>query len=204
MTIYVVANEPEAYRKMANIVKADLPTDFIVEGSEKRYAFERKTPTDLAASNRDGRLWEQCKTLVALREQGYKPAIVIVGERYLAMKYAHLTLAEWLGTQRGIMGFGLPIIQVKDENEFKFFLGICDRAAGEKSAYRRPTLPKAHRSLREERIDMLIAVEGIGEKTANDLLSEFRTIEGILKAAKSRSTSLNSKKAKHLRGVLIG
>jgi len=195
------ANEPEDYRKMADRVDS-LPIDYIIDGERRRYAIERKTVMDLLSSVRDGRLWDQLESLVLLKQDGYIPIVVIEGLVYSYLKSGKMTLAQWLGIQSGIASFSVATIMVSGKKQLKFLLDMLSKKAGQKREYVRPTIRKSKkRSIRDERVDMLSAVSGIGIKTAEVLIDAFQSPYGVCLNAEKLDVLIGSK-AVHLKEVL--
>ena len=203
MTVVCDVREPEDYQKLADKTD-DLRIDYIVIGERRRYAIERKTVFDLIHSVRDARLWDQLKVLTVLKEEGYIPILALEGYVWSFFKNKSLTLAQWLGVQLAVASFGVPIVQVSGKKQLGFLLRMLDEKAGQVKEYVRPTIPKPKdRSIRDERVDMLAAVNGIGIKTAESLVERFGSIRGVVEADVGVVIEMiGDKKARHLMEVL--
>lgn len=227
MTIYVNVTEPEEYRKLGEVEKSndEIRIDYLVEGSEKKYAIERKTIPDLvesaqyvSAKGGEARLWEQCEVLSKLKEQGYVPFLVLEGNIKLnetnyniilnTKPYIYIGLPRFLGILIGVASWGIGIIPLRDVEQFKMLLEQLDEKAGRKVEYERPSMPKGKkRTLKHEREDVLRAITGIGSAKAESLIKEYKTPTAViekLKYADGSVVKVLGKKYEHVRKVLIG
>lgn len=195
--------EPGDYTKFADRTD-DLKIDFLVEGQYRKYAGERKTISDLIASVRDGRLWNQLDTLCSMKEAGYIPILVLEGQTWLFFKKKVLTLGQWLGIQMAIASFCVPSVHVSGKSQYAFLLRMLDERAGKAREYVRPTIPKPkERTIYDERVDMLAAVNGIGIKSAESLIDKYGTIRAVCGVEMQDLVELlGEKRAAHLLTVL--
>jgi ERCC4-type nuclease len=177
------ANEPERYRKLADKIAMpkEIKIDVLVIGAQKKYAIERKDiVSDLRHSLHDGRLWRQCEYLEQLREQGYKPMIVLEGEMWKAFKFGKMTYGEWIGCQVGIAGFGIPTVRVNSFVQFKDLLNNLNERAGKVTQYVEPVIKDKDRTIEDERIDMLRMITAIGDVKAKAILSRYGDIPTVI------------------------
>jgi ERCC4-type nuclease len=206
--ILVNANEPASYRKLAEkVVKPEeIRIDFIVTGANKSFAIERKdVVSDLRASLLDGRLWEQCAILKQLQEQDYTVAIVLVGELWKAFRFGKMTMGQWIGIQVGIASWGIPVIFVSSKEQFKYLLDTMNEKAGKATKFVAPVIKSKDRTIKEERIDMLRQIAGVGEVTATALVDRYRTIANVcLGIDEAWAVNFLGKKYKHVKEVLNG
>ena len=82
---------------------------------------------------------------------------------------------------------------------------FLNEKADRKRTFARPNIPKPiERTLDEERIDVLRAIRGIGEKTAIDLLQAFGSVKGVIDAEYPALRAILGKKADHFMEVVRG
>jgi ERCC4-type nuclease len=203
--IIVDVHEPDDLKALADEVR-ELPVDYIVVGSERKYIIERKEVMDLWSSVKDGRLWRQLLYLEkAKEEENYIPILLVEGYLTKLLKFAtSMTPIKLMGLQLAFSSFGVSVVQVK-EGWSKLFLKFLNKKAGQKRRYSRPNIPKpVERSIVEERIDMLRAVSGVGDKTAEALLGKFGRIIDIVNAGDAELREVLKSKADHFIEVVRG
>jgi len=195
-------HEPERLRALADEVK-ELPVDYIIVGSERKYIVERKEVMDLWNSIKDGRLWRQMKYMEEAREEGYIPILLIEGSLGKLLKFARgMTPKKFMGIQLAFSSFGVTVVQLSPRF-VPLFLKFLDAKSGKKRRYYRPNIPKPiERTLFEERVDMLRAVKGIGEKTAEELLEAFGNIVNVVNADEKKLRQILKSKTDHFLKVL--
>jgi len=174
----------------------------VIDGEVRKYAIERKEINDLWQSVKDGRLWNQLSILSEMREQGYIPLLVIVGRPWKLFKFHKMSLTTWFAIQTSIAGFGVGLVILDKREWFSKFLKYLGKRAGEKKRYSRPTIPKKGRTIEEERMDMLAAVEGIGYKTAEKMLSEIGEPIKVFNADAEDLRKILGKRTDHFLEVL--
>jgi len=196
-------HEPEWLRALADEVKP-LPVDYVIVGSERKYMVERKEVMDLWNSIKDGRLWRQLKYMEEARDaEGYIPILLIEGSLGKLLKFARgMTPKKFMGIQLAFSSFGVSVVQLSP-NFVPMFLKFLNEKSGKKRRFPRPSIPKPiERTIEEERIDMLRAVKGIGEKTAEELLSHFGDIVGVVNAEEFELRKVLKSKTDHFLEVL--
>jgi len=210
--ILIIANknEPENYKSLAaQLANPDeIKIDFLIVGESKKYAIERKTLADLIASHRDGRIWEQCSYLSELREQDYKPIIIIEEiDRWKIFKFQHVTLAQLDGIYIGIASFGIPTIRVNSVSEFIMVIKKLDEKAGKETKYVAPIFKAKNRTPYEIRVDMLRQLEGIGQVTAEKIWEYCKTWENLIECIIEEDGQLmeivGAKRFNHLREIFV-
>ncbi|RLG69366.1 hypothetical protein DRN93_00270 [archaeon] len=200
MPLIADVHEPSGYKKGAYV--EDISIDYIIDGDVRKYALERKTINDLWASVKDGRLWKQLETLRELKDEGYIPMLVIVGKPWKLFKFHKVSLTTWFAIQVSIASYGVGIIHLQKEEWFEKFLSYLKKRAGMKKRYRKPSIPKKGRSLRDERMDMLVAVDGIGYRTAEKLLDEIGVPIQVFNAKEDELRKIMGKRTDHFLEVL--
>lgn len=197
--IIVDVREPLKIRELATKVES-IPVDILIIGEVRKYAIERKTVSDYWKSVVDGRLWRQMRELERLRdEEGFVPLLLIVGRWDRLMKVAGITLPQYFGMQLALSTFGVtPLWATNDESSIVAIKYLAAKA-GQKPSHTRVTIPKPiERTLEEERMDVLCAIRGIGEKMAEKLLATGLTLREIFqKDVCDLIDILGEKKAKH-------
>jgi ERCC4-type nuclease len=85
------------------------------------------------------------------------------------------------------------------------FLIFLNEKADKKRTFARPNIPKpVERTIDEERVDVLRAIRGIGEKTAIELLQAFGSVKGVIEAEYPALRAILGKKADHFVEVVGG
>jgi ERCC4-type nuclease len=202
--IIVDVHEPGHLRALADEVR-ELPVDFVIVGSERKYMVERKEVMDLWKSVQDGRLWRQLRYMEDARGEGYVPILLIEGSLGKLFRFAEtMTPKKFMGLQLAFSSFGVSVVQLSPRM-VKPFIRFLNEKADKRRRFERPNIPKPiERSLDEERVDVLRAVRGIGEKTADELLRRFTTVAGVVNASEGDLQKVLGKKASHLIEVVRG
>jgi ERCC4-type nuclease len=202
--IIVDVHEPMHLRQLADEVK-EIPVDFIVVGSERKYMVERKEVMDLWKSVQDGRLWRQLDYMDRARSEGYTPILLIEGSLGKLFKFAEsMTLKKFMGIQLAFSSFCVGVVQLSPKM-VKPFIKFLNEKADKKRRFERPNIPKpVERSLDEERVDVLRAIRGIGDKTADDLLKRFGSVAGVVNAPDGDLYDVLGRKAEHFIEVVRG
>jgi len=197
-------HEPEKFKSIADEVR-EIPVDYIVIGSERKYMVERKEVMDLWNSVKDGRLWKQLRYLEDAREEGYIPILLVEGSLGKLFVFSKsMTPKKFMGLQLAFSSFGVTVIQLSPKFT-KMFLKFLDEKSGKKRKYDRPNIPKPiERTLTEERIDVLRAIRGIGSKTAEELLNRFGSIRGVVNAPFEDLRALLGSRTDHFLEVISG
>lgn len=195
--------EPSKYLVVADRID-DIGIDYLIEGSEKRFAIERKTILDLKDSVKDGRLWRQLATLRDYEENGYQPILVIEGHLFSKWVRKKVSINEWTGWQVGIAQFGVPVIHVLSRKGFFYVIEKLKERAGKRTRRKRPVVKKRGRTIEEERVDVLCAIDGIGVVTAERLLERFGTIKGVVNAKATDLVEILGRRYPHFKEVVEG
>ncbi|AQQ75487.1 ERCC4 nuclease [uncultured archaeal virus] len=191
MVIVVDVKEPKTWKAIAD-KEDNIQVDFLIIGDKRKYAIERKTISDLFSSARN-RLWFQLKRLRELAQQGYIPIVLIIGSlgRYARQRKMEPNkrvgqYLSYIGILRGIVNYGCHPVQVSSAEMGKGFLRALNKSAGKETQYERPVLiQKTNRTLEDEALDILMAISGVGHKTAKELLNYFGSVLAVLNASRS-------------------
>jgi ERCC4-type nuclease len=202
--IIVDVHEPDSLKALADEVR-EMPVDFIIVGSERKYMVERKEVMDLWKSVQDGRLWRQLKYMEDARGEGYVPILLVEGSLGKLFRFAEtMTPRKFMGLQLAFSSFGVSVVQLSPKM-VKSFIKFLNEKADRKRSFERPNIPKPiERSLDEERVDVLRAIRGIGEKTADELLRRFTTVANAVNAPEEDLREILGKKASHFIEVVRG
>jgi ERCC4-type nuclease len=198
-------HEPDRLRALADEVRP-LPVDYIVVGAERKYMVERKEVMDLWKSVQDGRFWRQMAYMEEAREsEGYIPILLIEGSLFKLFKFAKgMGPRNFMGMQVAFSSFGVTVVQLPSRMVADFLIFLNEKADS-KRTFARPNIPKPiERTLDEERIDVLRAIRGIGEKTAIELLQAFGSVKGVIEAEHPALRAILGKKADHFVEVVGG
>lgn len=195
--LIVDVHEPEHLKRMADKVLS-LDYDFLIVGDEKAYAIERKTPEDLFKSVVDGRLWNQLKVLSEL--ENVIPILVVEGNLWRLLGEKKITTNGLLSILAGIAAYKVSIVSISSEQMLIRFLKLLKHKAGKKTTYKIPTVKKKDRTLKEEKRDMWLAIQGVGQKTA-EKLAEF-TFKDVINDLKLIKDLVSEKVLKHIGEVL--
>jgi len=182
MTVVIDVHEPAWVRDCADIVD-DIGFDIYIFGENGSFIIERKTFTDLVGSLYKNRLWYQLERIREFADEcDGTPVLLIEGNKYARMKarYKRMTLSQYIGLQRAIINMGIYIVESINKDNTKLLISKWDEWTGNSREYIRPaTVKKGVRTLDDEVIDMLLAVNGIGSKKVNKLLQKFGNIYSI-------------------------
>ena len=198
-------HEPDRLKALADEVRP-LPVDYIIVGSERKYMVERKEVMDLWKSVQDGRLWRQMVYMEEAREsEGYIPILLVEGSLFKLFKFAKGMLPRnFMGIQLAFSSLGVTVVQLPSRMVADFLIFLNEKA-DKKRTFARPNIPKPiERTLDEERIDVLRAIRGIGEKTAIELLQTFGSVKGVIDAEYPALRAILGKKADHFVEVVGG
>lgn len=196
--------EPDKIKFACDKVES-ISVDYIIQGSHEKWAFERKTHFDLIGSVRDGRVWNQLERLKDLEKQGYKVALILEGYKYLLFKNKNIKISQsqYQGILIAIAKYGIPIITTENMDLTIMTLKQIDMSAGKVSEFVRPTISKGGRTIEEEASDMLCAIDGVGRKTADKLLSAYGSIKELVNAETiDLASTVSIREAKHIEEVL--
>ena len=153
--------------------------DYHITGERGSVAIERKTVDDFVSSIRDGRLWEQLALLKHLVD--YQPLLLLEGETWRVFKFRKVTLPQWYSMiQSVIIGFGIPVVQVRNSSETVAFIQVLHKRLGVSKSYSKPVIKKKRRDLLEQAEDVLTAFDHIGREKAKCILQQYSLRDIVL------------------------
>lgn len=183
--IIVDIHEPEDIKEKLDCIVEHLAVgDYMLIGEKGKVVIERKEINDLVSSLRSNRLWEQLHGLKVLEEEeGFRPLVLVEGEQWKAFKFGKMNLAQWYGLLQAItVGYGIPVVFTKDEGQTVVFLKTLDNRLGRAEKYIKPvTVKKEGRTPVEQAEDMLCALDLIGRKKAQEILTHYSVRELVMK-----------------------
>jgi DNA excision repair protein ERCC-4 len=203
------SREPSYIKAIADRVEA-LPVDFLIVGEYRKYAVERKTTADYWNSVIQGRIWRQLRELERLRdEEGYIPILLVVGNWGKVIKMRNLSIPQYIGAQIALSSFGITPIWVSNKDDSITAIKYMDSKAGQKPSHLRITIPKPiTRTVQEERLDVISALRGIGAKTAEEILNEYKSpykfFTDVMSKTEKVKIMLGEKRLLHAYAVLSG
>lgn len=205
--IIVDVHEPKKWQEIGDKVD-NLGVDFVIKGEFGKYVIERKTLSDLMHSIRSRRFWAQLDRLLEWQEKEYKPICLLHGSIHKRMnaRYATCSLPQWVGIKVAIMeSKGISVYYAINETEAKMYINkLNEKVGNDMQEWQIPAITKkAGRDVEQEAIDVLMAVYGIGFKTAKKLLIKFGSLSDIFVASDNDVAKvLGDKKSQHLFDVL--
>src|SRR3954471_22293148 len=146
--------------------------DYVVSD---RLVVERKGPTDLAASIKDRRLFEQLSRLA----DAY-PSVVLIVEG----DPVHMQEAAWHGALGRALTLGASVLRTRDTYETAEWIARLYRLEG-KPAYRPRVVPRLRRPTEDDlqtAEDVLRCLPGISTVGAGRLLAHFGSLERVFAA----------------------
>lgn len=179
-------------------------TDYYVNG----VGIERKEINDLVGSI-NGRLWEQLKRMednIADEDNDLKTAILVVHGTVSDLSAQNMDPRKIEGIYGALaricVSYDVEVFWVREESQFKKIVRkIADKSEGGRSE--KPHLSK--RNYRDDRVNVLYGIYGVGLETAKSLLEEFDSIAGICQASKEdlqRADGVGAKGAKKIYDIL--
>ena len=152
--------------------------DYLLDG---RLLFERKTLSDLAASLKDGRLFEQGIRLAAsplhkaIILEGNSHDLMKCGMRREALQGALITLTLFLG---------IPLLRSLNPDETARLMIYANRQFESLASNAPPRLFSGKRPKGKRKIQLRIlqSLPGIGPSIAHNLLEQFGSVEAVLAA----------------------
>ena len=153
------------------VAVARLPVGDVEVGP--RAIVERKTVDDWVTSILDGRLWQQCWTLIGVAR---RPLIVVEGRDAAPfLRVSPEVLRNALITV--VVSYRIPILRPDDVHETAFTLAtIAERRGAARRPDREP--PLAERVA----LDVLGAIPGVGDLRARRLLERFGSLATVATA----------------------
>ena len=193
----------------------DVGVDYIVYGEKSGYVIERKTISDLVGSIFSGRLWKQldgvrdvAKELSEKLGISIKPAILIEGNEYYYLKMMKKSKVKfneemWYGLQIGCNNMGLSIFKTQSLKGTIRFLKKLEDKLGKNDKKIIVARRKELNNINDERILMLMGINGIGGTKADKLLNEFGSIKQIVNLSEEELIKkLGKKIGKHFYDVV--
>jgi ERCC4-type nuclease len=162
-------------REGVPVEAASLPVgDFIVSD---RVVVERKTGSDLAASVKSRRLFEQVERL----RDAY-PVVVLVVEG----EPVHMSEASWMGALARVVAAGVALVRTEDAGETADWLARLYRLERKGPSELRGR-PRARRDVGDAGIaeDVLGALPGISSVGARRLLDHFGSLSAVFGAGEA-------------------
>ncbi|RJQ20757.1 DEAD/DEAH box helicase [Candidatus Woesearchaeota archaeon] len=177
--------------------------DYVLSG---RVGVELKLVDDFVASIIDGRLLEQAKEL---KRNFERPVVVLQGSADIfGVRGVHPNaIRGMLATV--MVGFGIPLIQTRDEKDTAALLLAMARREQEEAG-RRDFSPHADRkpvSMKEQQEYVVSSLPQVGLNLARELLRHFGSVQGVFAASEDELREVEGvgeKKARAIREVLGG
>lgn len=164
---------------------------------------ERKSIRDLVSSVADGRLYDQCARLKA---EFKHPIIVVEGDSGKLAKIIDNPFVFYAAVSRVVVEFGISLIQTPNATHTaKLLISLGTRKGVRTGTLLKKPRKKTGVALRDQQINMLCGMPGIGEKLATRLLDRFGTPQAVISATASELAlveKLGKSRALKLRGVL--
>ena len=171
---------------------------------------ERKEIGDYLRSMNDGRRDEQLYNMSYGFPLSY---IVTIGAASRALRGTKVTLNAYISSlvgsslKRAPDGLGGQVVTVNLESdaEFVLFLKYLDEKVKEGSFARVPVMQKRASKPEELLVYVVSSLPGIGAKTANNLLSHFGSVRGVMNASKEDLMEVDGvgpKRAEEIHSVL--
>jgi ERCC4-type nuclease len=180
------------------------------EGTYVGIPVERKEIGDYLRSMNDGRRDEQLYNMSYGFPLSY---IVLIGSPSRALRGTKMTLNAYISSlvgsslKRSPDGIGGQVVTVnlESDTEFILFLKYLDDKVKEGSFARVPVMQKRAWKPEELLIYVVSSLPGIGAKTANNLLTHFGSVRGVMNASKEQLMEVDGvgpKKAEEIHSVL--
>ena len=181
-----------------------------IEGTYVGIPVERKEIGDYLRSMNDGRRDEQLYNMSYGFPLSY---IVLIGSPSRALRGTKMTLNAYISSlvgsslKRSPDGIGGQVVTVnlESDTEFVLFLKYLDDKVKEGSFARVPVMQKRTWKPEELLIYVVSSLPGIGAKTANNLLTHFGSVRGVMNASKEQLMEVDGvgpKKAEESHSVL--
>jgi len=222
MTVYYTPNETRS-RIPGLLAASEVPNErrelkvgdyfcgeITVEGAYVGTPVERKEIGDYLRSMNDGRRDEQLYNMSYGFPLSY---IVTIGPASRALRGTSVTLNAYVSSlvgsslKRAPDGLGGQVVTVnlESDSEFVLFLKYLDEKVKEGSFARVPVMQKRTSKPEELLVYVVSSLPGIGAKTANNLLSHFGSVRGVMNASKEELMEVDGvgpKRAEEIHTVL--
>jgi len=175
--------------------------DYVVSD---RVCIERKTTLDFLDSliNKRRNLFDQ---IHRMKSEYENPLLVIEGESVYGQRNVHPNVVRAVMATIAI-DFSVPVLQTRDEADTASLIYvIAKREQMPNKTDVNPHGKKPSASLRKQQEYLVSALSNIGIVTARNLLTRFKTVEGILTASKEELMEVEhvgKKTAEHIKEVL--
>jgi len=175
--------------------------DYIVSD---KVCIERKTVTDFLDTliNKRRNLFDQ---IHRMKNEYEKPLLVIEGDSIYGQRNVHPNVVRAVMATIAL-DYSVPIIQTRDEADTASLIYvIAKREQMPNKTEVNPHGKKPSASLREQQEYLISALSNIGIVTTRNLLTRFKTVEGILTASKEELMEVEhvgKKTAEHIKEVL--
>ena len=175
--------------------------DYVVSD---RVCIERKTTLDFLDSliNKRRNLFDQ---IHRMKSEYENPLLVIEGDSIYGQRNVHPNVVRAVMATIAI-DFSVPILQTRDEADTASLIYvIAKREQMPNKTEVNPHGKKPSASLREQQEYLISALSNIGIVTTRNLLTRFKTVEGILMASKEELMEVEhvgKKTAEHIKEVL--
>ena len=175
--------------------------DYVVSD---RVCIERKTTLDFLDSliNKRRNLFDQ---IHRMKSEYENPLLIIEGESVYGQRNVHPNVVRAVMATIAI-DFSVPILQTRDEADTASLIYvIAKREQMPNKTEVNPHGKKPSASLREQQEYLISALSNIGIVTTRNLLTRFKTVEGILTASKEELMEVEhvgKKTAEHIKEVL--
>lgn len=184
-----------------NVESATLITGDYVVANET--IVERKSVRDFVSSIADGRLHDQC---ARLRAEFKHPVLIVEGGSELLAKVIDNPFVFYAAISQVAIEFEISVIQTPNATHTaKLLISLGTRKGLKGGPLLKKQKKKSGVALRDQQINMLCGLPGIGVKLATRLLDRFGTPQAVMSATASELAlveKLGSARAKRLRGVL--
>jgi len=222
LTVYYTSNEMRS--RIPDLLSAtDVPSErrelkvgdyfcgeISAEGTYVGIPVERKEIGDYLRSMNDGRRDEQLYNMSYGFPLSY---IVLIGSPSRALRGTRMTLNAYISSlvgsslKRSPDGIGGQVVTVnlESDTEFILFLKYLDDKVKEGSFARVPVMQKRAWKPEELLVYVVSSLPGIGAKTANNLLTHFGSVRGVMNASKEQLMEVDGvgpKKAEEIHSVL--
>jgi ERCC4-type nuclease len=222
LTVYYTSNEMRS-RIPDLLITTDVPSErrelkvgdyfcgeISTEGTYVGIPVERKEIGDYLRSMNDGRRDEQLYNMSYGFPLSY---IVLIGSPSRALRGTKMTLNAYISSlvgsslKRSPDGIGGQVVTVnlESDTEFVLFLRYLDDKVKEGSFARVPVMQKRAWKPEELLVYVVSSLPGIGAKTANNLLTHFGSVRGVMNASKEQLMEVDGvgpKKAEEIHSVL--
>lgn len=208
MTINVDNREPERLQHCWDDdieVRTLETTDYLING----VGIERKEINDFVGSI-NGRLWEQLKRMednIEDDENDLNTGLLVVHGTVADLSSQNMEPRKiesiYGALARVMVSYDIEVVWVREESQFKKIVRKVASKAGDDGRTVKPHLSK--RNYRDDRINVLYGVHGVGYETAKNLLDEFGSIANICQASRQdlqKADGVGAKTAKKIRDIL--